>query len=146
MSKERKRIAIVDDESDLAELFSQALQSAGLKAIAFDDPIAALEHVATNPQEFSMVITDWKMPKMNGLELTKKLNDIDGKIRVMLMSAYDLDQDELREVNKEGYLKKPMHIAKLIECVKTELSETLEEEEEEQKQHSMRRSLRMSLV
>jgi len=130
----------------LAELFSQALQSAGLKAIAFDDPIAALEHIAGKPHEFSLVITDWKMPNMNGLELTKKLNDIDGKIRVMLMSAYDLDQDELREVNKEQYLRKPMHLAKLIECVKTELSERMEEEHQEQRQQTLRRSLKMTLV
>jgi DNA-binding response OmpR family regulator len=144
VSKERKRIAIVDDESDLAELFSQALQSAGLKATAFDDPIAALEHVATNPQEFSMVITDWKMPKMNGIELTKKLFEIDGKIRVMLMSAYELDEEQLREVGRQEYLRKPMHIAKLIETVKTEL-ERIGEEEEPKKQ-TLRKSLKMSLA
>jgi len=127
MNEKRKRIAVVDDESDLAELFSQGLKQAGFKTIAFDDPIAALEHIASNPQEFSMVITDWKMPKMNGLELTKQLSDVDGKIRVMLMSAYDLDQDELRKVNKNEYLKKPMHIAKLIESIKTVFSEPLQE-------------------
>ena len=144
MSENRKRIAIVDDESDLAELFSQGLQSAGLKAIPFDDPIAALEHIAANPHEFSRVITDWKMPKMNGIELTKKLSDIDGKIRVMLMSAYELDDEQLREVGKEEYLRKPMHIAKLIETVKTEL-ERIEEEEVPKKQ-TLRRNLKISLV
>jgi len=127
MNEKRKRIAVVDDETDLAELFSQGLQQAGFKAIAFDDPITALEHIASNPQEFSMVITDWKMPKMNGLEFTKQLSDIDGKIRVMLMSAYDLDQDQLRKVNKDDYLRKPMHIAKLIDSIETALSEPLQE-------------------
>ena len=144
MSKERKRIAIVDDESDLAELFSQALQSAGLKATAFDDPMAALEHIARNPQKFSMVIPDWKMPKMNGIELTKKLSEIDAKIRVMLMSAYELEQEQLREVNKGKYLRKPMHIAKSIETVKTEL-EGIEEEEEPNKK-TVRKSLKITLV
>mgnify|MGYP003581177966 FL=1 len=127
MTEKRKRIVVVDDEADLAQLFSHALESSGFKAIAFDDPIAALEHIAANPHECSMVITDWKMPNMNGLELTKKLSDIDGKIRVMLMSAYELEQRQLREVNKDDYLKKPLHIAKLIESVKTVLSEPMEE-------------------
>jgi len=143
-SEKRKRIAIVDDESDLAELFSEGLQCAGLKAIAFDDPIAALEHIAANPREFSMVITDWKMPKMNGIELTKKLSEIDGKIRVMLISAYELEEEQLRDLGKQEYLRKPMHIAKLIETVKTEL-ERIEEEEQPKKQ-TIRRNLKMSLV
>jgi DNA-binding response OmpR family regulator len=143
VSEKRKRIAIVDDESDLAELFSEGLQLAGLKATAFDDPVAALEHIATNPKEFSMVITDWKMPKLNGIELTKKLSDIDGKIRVMLMSAYELDEEQIREVGKQEYLRKPMHIAKLIETVKTELAR-IEEEAEPKKQTI--RSLKMSLA
>jgi DNA-binding response OmpR family regulator len=114
VSKERIRIAIIDDESDLAELFSQGLQSAGLNAISFYDPIGALEYIAAKQHEFSLVITDWKMPKMNGLELTKKMYDIDAGIRVMLMSAYELDEEQLREIGKEEYLRKPMKFVQSV--------------------------------
>ena len=72
--------------------------------------------------EVSLVITDWKMPKMNGLELTKIISYIDDKIKVMLMSAYELEKDQLKEINKDDYMKKPFHISKLIEIVKLQLS------------------------
>jgi two-component SAPR family response regulator len=40
------------------------------------------------------------MPEINGLELTKKVAELDSEIEVMLMSAYELDADKLKEVNK----------------------------------------------
>ena len=60
------------------------------------------------------------MPDMNGLELTKRITEIDNEISVMLMSAYELEQDQLKEINKDDYLKKPFHMAKLIDSIKRE--------------------------
>jgi len=122
MDSERKRIVVVDDEPDLARLFCDGLQSAGYKTKAFDDPEAALEHISMHNSEVGLVITDWKMPKMNGLELTKIVSEIDDKIKVMLMSAYELEQDQLKEINKDDYMKKPVHMTKLIDSVKLQLS------------------------
>ena len=122
MDSERKRIVVVDDEPDLARLFCDSLQSAGYNTQGFDDPEAAIEHISTNNSKIILVITDWKMPKLNGLELTKKVSEIDDKIKVMLMSAYELDQDQLREINKNDYLRKPVHMAKLIDSVKLQLN------------------------
>ena len=60
------------------------------------------------------------MPEMNGLELTKKVADIHNEIGIMLMSAYELDHDQLTEVNKDDYLKKPIHMEELTNAVKRE--------------------------
>ena len=60
------------------------------------------------------------MPNMNGLELTKRVNKIDNEIGIMLMSAYELQEDQLKEVNKDDYLRKPVHIGQLIETIKRE--------------------------
>ena len=57
---------------------------------------------------------------IDGLELVKRVTEIDNEIGVMLMSAYELDQDQFKEVNKDDYLKKPVHIAQLIETIKRE--------------------------
>src|SRR5215510_8144813 len=122
MNSERKRIVVVDDEPDLARLFCDSLQSAGYKTQAFNDPEVAIEHISTNNSKISLVISDWKMPHINGFELTKIVSQIDDKIKVMLMSAYELDQDQLREINKNDYLRKPIHMSKLIESVKLQLN------------------------
>jgi two-component SAPR family response regulator len=60
------------------------------------------------------------MPELDGLELTKRIAEIDSEIGVMLMSAYELEQNQLREVNKNDYLRKPIHMDKLIETIKNE--------------------------
>ena len=60
------------------------------------------------------------MPDIDGLELIKQVAGIDNEIGIMLMSAYELEEDQLKEVNKDDYLRKPVHIGKLIEIVKSE--------------------------
>ena len=123
MVNPKKQIAVVDDEVDLINRFCEALSSEELNSIGFDDPSIALEYIRKHPSDIDMVITDWKMPKMNGLELIKKVDEIDNDIKVVLMSAYELQQDQLKEVKKDDYMKKPIHMAKLIETVKKELTQ-----------------------
>ena len=120
MVSERDAVLIVDDEPDLAQLFTDALKAADLNAVGFDNPLIALDYIKENHSTICLVVTDWKMPQINGFELTKKVAEIDNEIGVMLMSAYELDQDQLREINKNDYLRKPVHMAKLIDSIKRE--------------------------
>ena len=75
--------------------------------------------------EICLLVTDWRMPEMNGLELTKKVTEIDHEIKAMLMSAYDLEKDQLKEINKNDYLRKPIENNKLIDAVKKEVYGTI---------------------
>jgi DNA-binding NtrC family response regulator len=120
MVSERDAVLIVDDEPDLAQLFTEALKAADLNAVGFDSPLIALDYIKENHSTICLVVTDWKMPQINGFELTKKVAEIDNEIGVMLMSAYELEQDQLREINKNDYLRKPVHMAKLIDSIKRE--------------------------
>ena len=124
MVNPKKQIAIVDDEADLTYLFCEALSSVGLNGIGFDDPLIALEYIHEHSSDIGMVITDWKMPKMSGFESIRKIDEMDQDIKIVLMSAYELEEDQLKEVNKDDYLKKPIHMSKLIETVKKELTQT----------------------
>jgi two-component SAPR family response regulator len=110
----------VDDEADLASLFTDAIKSSGIKAIGFEEPLKAVKYVEDNHSKICLVVTDWKMPGMNGLELTKKVSEIDNEIGIMLMSAYELAYEQLKEINKDDYLRKPIHMEQLIETIKRE--------------------------
>lgn len=123
MCGRRHIIAIVDDEVDLANLFVDVLNSEGFEAIAFSDPLSAIGHMNRHHHEFSMVIADWRMPSMNGLELTKLVQQTDNEIKIAVMSAFELDKDQLKVINKEDYLRKPMHVSELINSVKKLLIE-----------------------
>ena len=115
-----KAIAIIDDEADLVNLFSEALQLNGFKVCGFTNPLEALNHVEKTFQDYGLVISDFKMPKMDGNELCTKLININPNLKVILMSAYaDV------KYNKEKFLfvNKPISIAQLIELVKQHLPE-----------------------
>jgi DNA-binding response OmpR family regulator len=120
MVSQRDAIIIVDDEPDLANLFTDALKSAGLNAIGFDNSKNALRYIENDHEAICLVVTDWKMPDLNGFELAKRVANIDREIGIMLMSAYELGQEQLKEVNKDDYLRKPIHMGNLIETIKME--------------------------
>ena len=67
-------ILLVDDEKDVLDLFSEYLTSNGYNIIAFDNPVKALEYFYKNPNNCAVVITDYRMPQMSGLDFLKKIN------------------------------------------------------------------------
>ena len=121
----RNHIIVVDDEPDLAILFSEALKSAGFESVSFDDPVAALQYIRDSHSKIALLLTDWKMPQMNGYELMQEVTKIDESIKVMIMSAYELENDKLREINMNDYLRKPVHISQLVGAVMNQYKETL---------------------
>jgi DNA-binding NtrC family response regulator len=87
-----KYIAIVDNELDIVDLFKEALEMKGYYVSAFTNPLLALNHILKDPTRYSLIISDFRMPEMNGDELVTKL--LETKIKVILMSAYhDIECD-----------------------------------------------------
>ena len=84
-----KTIAIIDDEADLVDLFQEILESDGFKVCAFTDPIQAYNHIQKNPNDYGLILSDYRMPVMNGNELFTKLMRINSEFKVILMSAYE---------------------------------------------------------
>ena len=115
-----KAIVIIDDEADLVNLFSEALKLNNFKVCAFTNPLEALNYIEKNPEDYGLVISDFKMPIMNGNELCTKLININPDLKVILMSAYsDIKYDK----EKFLFVNKPVPISQLIYLVKKQLSE-----------------------
>lgn len=57
----KKTIAIVDDDPDMLNLFSEALNMSGYDVSSFTDPLIAYQHIKKNPTKYSLIITDDKM-------------------------------------------------------------------------------------
>ena len=125
----KKRILIVDDEVDITLSFSLALEDSGLFEVeTSNDPLVALSNY--RPNYYDLLLLDIRMPAMNGFELYDKIKKLDNKVKVCLISAYDVDYDALREqfpsleINcllPRGVIRKPIQIAKLIERIELEL-------------------------
>jgi len=99
-------IAVVDDELDITLLFRDVLQTTnGVSIFAFTDPKAALEHFAINREDYTLIISDLRMPSINGMELIKKVKELNPYIRTILMTAFALDDNNLFQVELEAVNK-----------------------------------------
>jgi DNA-binding NtrC family response regulator len=122
----KRLIAIVDDEPDILKLFQDFLSRIkGISIFTFTDPLMALEHVRVNKDEYVLVISDLRMPNLDGLELVKVIKDLNPLVRTILMTAFatkdDLFQDYARQEIINNFLQKPVLLADLYEQVTKEL-------------------------
>ena len=115
-----KTIAIIDDEADLVDLFQEILESDGFKVCAFTDPIQAYNYIQKYPNDYDLILSDYRMPVMNGNELCTKLMRINSEFKVILMSAYENIEDD---ISKFKFMRKPTTIANLLQIVKNTISE-----------------------
>jgi response regulator RpfG family c-di-GMP phosphodiesterase len=112
-------VCVVDDEADLAYLFKDALsQIDGVMVFNFNDPSLALEHFQSNHKNYSVVITDYRMPGMTGIELLEKMKAINPAVTRLLISAFEVNDELFRDCKcVDKFLQKPISMVKLIDEV-----------------------------
>jgi DNA-binding response OmpR family regulator len=79
------RILLVDDDEDHLMLFTMILEKRDFTSDIYSDPIAALSHF--KPNYYDLAVLDYLMPNLNGLDLYKRLKDIDPSIRALFLTA-----------------------------------------------------------
>jgi two-component system cell cycle sensor histidine kinase/response regulator CckA len=114
------KIMVVDDDFDITTLVKITLQKNGFKNVfAFTKPLLALEHFKINLKDYSLVIADIRMPEMNGFEFAREVSRVKPEIKVLLMTAFDINDDTLVNMNMKynnnigGIIQKPVSSAKL---------------------------------
>lgn len=117
---------LVDDEKDVLDLFNEYLKSNGYNIISFDNPVNALEYFYKNTNNCSVVITDYRMPQMSGLDFLKKIRekDTDHKIKTIIVSAYtktDIPYEISYIMKIDKILEKPVFLDEL----KTEIQKLI---------------------
>ena len=117
MAKDGKMIMVIDDNEFTLKSISYALKMGGFPNQGFRDPEEALSKYDKNTYE--LVITDFRMPKLNGLEVLKLILQMDSEAKVIVYSAF-ADEDIQVEAMKRGaflFLKKPFNYEFLIEAI-----------------------------
>jgi CheY-like chemotaxis protein len=111
------RVMIVDDEQDITAIFKIGLEKNQFIVTTFNDPLEALSKF--RPQLYDLLILDIRMPGMNGFQLYERIRDLDDKVKVCFLTAFEESRREFRnsfpfleEVN--CYLKKPITVQDLI--------------------------------
>jgi DNA-binding NtrC family response regulator len=117
-----KSIMVVDDERDIVNQIKRSLEAMdGLKVYTFTDPFAALEHFKSGCKDHPIVISDIRMPGMNGYEFVNQVKKIDSQVKIILMSSFEIDDnnllDILPDVKIDTFLQKPFSLDTLTNIV-----------------------------
>ena len=120
-------ILLVDDEKDILDLFTEYLSSNGFNTISFQNPLDALEYFYQNQSNCSLVITDYKMPQMSGIDFIKKIreNDTNCKIKTIIISAFikdNLPYDKSYIITVDKILEKPVYLERLKKVIQELIS------------------------
>ena len=120
-SSSDKSIIIVDDEIELADLFKEFLKKEGFNVISFTDPIMALEYFRETSGKHSLIITDMRMPDINGIDLAKNIREINNEIKIFLMTAFDAkdlkDHENFKIARIDRIIQKPIRFPDLREMI-----------------------------
>ena len=85
--------------------------------VAFAEPLLALEHFQLKSKQCALVISDIRMPEMNGYEFIKKIKEIKPEVKVFLITAFQLDDIEFRRVlpsvKIDEFIQKPISLKDL---------------------------------
>ncbi len=114
---ENATLLIVDDNDASLELLSRAMAQPGLHIESMSDPEEALEYVHRHHPQ--IVLTDLRMPKLDGMELLDRILEYDPSIEVVLMTAHYSTESAVEAIRRGAcdYLEKPVKIAVLRERV-----------------------------
>jgi DNA-binding response OmpR family regulator len=118
-----KIILIVDDDPDVASIFSIGLEDEGFEVYTYNDPLEALSNF--KPSFYDLLLIDINMPKMNGFELCSQILKFDVNVRICFITAGETNIEALREVypliSVGCFIKKPATIDYLVKRIKSEL-------------------------
>ena len=114
-------ILLLDDEIDLVAPFKLLLERQGFSVLGFTEPLLALEHFQINRDKYRLVISDLRMPGMNGFEFIKKVKEIKPEVKVFFMTAFELDDIEFKRVlpsvKIDEFIQKPVLAKNLIAAI-----------------------------
>lgn len=118
-----KVILIVDDDPDMTSIFSLGLQDEGFEVYAYNDPLDALSEF--RPNLYDLLLVDINMPRINGIELSRQLLELDSNVRICFITAGEANIEVLRELYPSRdigcFIKKPVTLDQLVKRVKAEL-------------------------
>lgn len=112
----------MDDEPDVLYITVRALGNCGFPIDNFTDPAKALAHFEKHASEYSLVLSDIRMPSIQGIEFLNRIKRIRPDIPVMAMTAYSMADDDIAGsvpwLKKEEIVHKPFKALAICNMVK----------------------------
>ena len=132
------RVLLVEDEADAREILSFYLNTIFEDVVVAIDGQEALEIYQddlSRDKKFDLVLTDIKMPRLNGMDMIEKMLDLVDNQKFIIVSAYKDEEKLLKSINFRvlGYFLKPINVDNMMEILKKAKVEVLKEKEQNRK-------------
>ena len=125
----KEHILIVDDEKMIVKIGQEMLEYLGYQVTGHTSSTAALESVRRQPEIYDLIITDFTMPQMNGVELARELNRLSPETPIILYTAKSkaVSPENARKLGIKDYLTKPVTAVELHQAIRRVLDARLGE-------------------
>ena len=122
------RLLIVDDDSDIVQVLKMGLLKNGFLVEAFTHPEEALQSFKSDAESYCLVLSDVRMPSISGIQLSKKVKEINPNVKVVLMTAFEIRDTEFSKVfpstQVDGFVQKPIGIKELTDKILSVIGDT----------------------
>ena len=124
MSDNKKPLAkllIVDDDSDMVQVLKMGLLKNGFSVEAFTNPDDALQSFKSDAESYCLVLSDIRMPSISGIQLSKKVKEVNPNVKVVLMTGFEIKDNEFSKVfpsiQVDDFVQKPIGIKELTDKI-----------------------------
>jgi DNA-binding NtrC family response regulator len=122
------KLLIVDDDPDIVQALKLGLSKNGFLVNAFTNPEEALQSFKSDAESYCLMVLDIRMPALSGIQLAKQVKEINPKVKVVLMTAFEIRDNEFSKVfpstSVDGFVQKPIGIRDLTNKIFSIIDET----------------------
>jgi CheY-like chemotaxis protein len=122
------KLLVVDDDPDIVQVLKLALEKNRFLVDAFTNPEEALQSFKPNAEDYCLMLSDIRMPVLSGIQLARKVKEINPNIKVVLMTAFDIRDNEFSKVFPstpvDGFVQKPIRIKDLTNKILSIMGKT----------------------
>jgi DNA-binding NtrC family response regulator len=127
-NKPLAKLLIVDDDPDIVQVLKMGLVRNGFSVEAFTNPQEALQSFKSDAESYCLVLSDIRMPSLSGIQLSKKIKEINPNVKVVLMTAFEIRDNEFSKVfpstHIDGFVQKPIGIKELTDKILSLIGDT----------------------
>ena len=115
-----ERVLAVDDEPRIAGFIERWLENLGYQGRVVTRPEAALELIRAEPDQFDLVMTDYLMPGMDGLELAGRIRQLRPDLPILMTTGFvaEISQEVLRAAGVTRVIEKPVFMRPLAKALR----------------------------
>jgi DNA-binding NtrC family response regulator len=122
------KLLVVDDDSDIVQVLKLGLLKNKFLVNAFTNPEEALQSFQSNSESYCLMLSDIRMPGLSGMQLARKVKQINSGVKVVLMTSFEIRDSEFSKVfpstQVDGFVQKPIGIKDLTNKILSIIGET----------------------